>query len=102
MHKSIGKTTIAPSVLNTIARLTTLAVPGVSRLAESKSEQDGVKIEIKDDSIYFDLFVIISSDQNARLVAEEIQARLNRAITEMVGMEVAKINVHIADVDVEA
>ncbi len=102
MNKSIGKTTIAPSVLNTIARLTTLAVPGVSRLAESKSEQDGVRIEIKGDSIIFDLFVIISSDQNARLVAEEIQTRVNRAITEMVGMEVAKINVHIADVDVEA
>ena len=28
-----GKTTIAPSVLNTIVRLTTLETPGVSRMA---------------------------------------------------------------------
>lgn len=101
MDKNLGKTTIAPSVLITIARLTTLSVPGVSRLSESKSNPDGVKIEIKDDLIDLDLFVIISSDQNARLVAEEIQKRVNRAITEMVGMEVAKIDVHITDVDVE-
>ncbi|NLB71445.1 MAG: Asp23/Gls24 family envelope stress response protein [Chloroflexi bacterium] len=101
MDKNLGKTTIAPSVLITIARLTTLSVPGVSRLSESKSIPDGVKIEIKDDLIDLDLFVIISSDQNARLVAEEIQKRVNRAITEMVGMEVAKIDVHITDVDVE-
>ena len=101
MDKNLGKTTIAPSVLITIARLTTLSVPGVSRLSESKSIPDGVKIEIKDNLIDLDLFVIISSDQNARLVAEEIQKRVNRAITEMVGMEVAKIDVHITDVDVE-
>jgi len=35
-------------------------------------------------------------------VAETIQNKVTRAITEMVGMEVAKINVHITDVDIEA
>ena len=102
---TIGKTTIAPSVLSTIAKLTTLAVPGVSRMAEEKlltsSENEGVKVEIKDDQIYFDLSIVIGSDHNARLVAETIQQRVNRAITEMVGMEVAKIDVHIIDVDID-
>jgi uncharacterized alkaline shock family protein YloU len=102
----IGKTTIAPSVLSTIAQLTTLAVPGVSRMAEIKQlsslDNEGIKVDIKDDLIYFDIYIIISSHQNARLVAQTIQRRLNRAITDMVGMEIAKINVHITDVDIEA
>lgn len=105
VENTIGKTTIAPSVLCTIAKLTTLAVPGVSRMAEGKahsSDLDGVKVETRDGSIYLDLFVIMSSDRNARLVAEQVQQRVNRQITEIVGMEVAKINVHITDVDIEA
>ncbi len=103
---NIGKTTIAPTVLSTIAKLTTLEVPGVSRMADSKQlsslDNDGVKLEVKDDLIYLDLYIIISSDHNARLIAETIQQKVKRAITEMVGMEVAHINVHIVDVDIEA
>ncbi|MDD2521569.1 MAG: Asp23/Gls24 family envelope stress response protein [Anaerolineaceae bacterium] len=102
----IGKTTIAPSVLSTIAKLTTLEIPGVSRMAEIKQlsspENEGVKVELKDGSIYLDLYIILSSENNARLVAESIQQRVHRAITEMVGMDVANINVHIVDVDIEA
>ena len=64
--------------------------------------RSGVKVEVKDDLIFLDLYIIISSDHNARLIAESIQQRVRRAITEMVGMEVAKINVHVIDVDIEA
>jgi uncharacterized alkaline shock family protein YloU len=103
---NIGKTTIAPTVLSTIAKLTTLEVAGVSRMADIKQlsspDNEGVKVEVKDDLIYLDLYIIISSDHNARLVAETIQNQVSRAITKMVGMEVAKINVHITDVDIEA
>ncbi len=105
-HAPIGKTTIAPTVLSTIAKLTTLEVPGVSRMADIKQlsslDNEGVKVEVKDDLIYLDLYIIISSDHNARLVSETIQQKVRRSITEMVGMEVAKINVHVIDVDIEA
>ena len=105
-NEPIGKTTIAPSVISTIASLTTLAVPGVSRMSDaiqlSFPENEGVKLEIKDEQIYLDLYVIITSDHNARLLAETIQERVHRAITEMVGMTVARINVHITNVDIEA
>ncbi|MFZ3151557.1 MAG: Asp23/Gls24 family envelope stress response protein [Anaerolineaceae bacterium] len=108
---SLGSTKIAPTVLNTIARLTTLATPGVSRMAPisaasskyaNKTEEEGVKILVKDSLIYVDVYVIINSEENVRLVAEAIQQRVNRAISEMVGMEVASVNVHITDLDIEA
>lgn len=103
----IGKTTIAPSVISTVANLTTLAVPGVSRMSSDAiqltfPESEGVKLEIKDDQINLDLYVIITSEQNARLLAETIQQRVYRAITETFEMEVGRINVHIMNVDIEA
>ena len=73
----LGKTTIAPEVLHTIARLTALGVDGVSRMATSpntinrvanKNDNEGVKIEIKDNTVFVDLFVILKSEENVRVV----------------------------------
>ncbi len=103
-----GKTTIAPEVLVTIARLTTLSVPGVSRLADFPSEVDrffnrgiseGVKITVENDKVYVDLYVILKRDINVRDVSRAIQSQVGRAISEMVGMEVGKINIHVEDIE---
>jgi len=106
-----GKTTIAPEVLVSIARLTALSVPGVSRLADAdvlesvnrffKREQvnEGVKITVENNTVYADLFVIIEHDMNVREVSRTIQSRVARAITEMVGMEVGRVNIHVEDIE---
>ena len=53
-----GKTTIAPEVLLTIARLSTLGIPGVNRMAmvpggvhwiPKRSQAEGIRIEIEDE-----------------------------------------------------
>lgn len=108
--KPSGTTTIAPSVLNTIVRLTTLETPGVSRMASvvfpssrsARTDNEGVKIMVKDSVIYVDVYVVINGEENVRVVAEAIQQRVTRAISEMVGMDVACVNVHVTDVDLEA
>ena len=103
-----GKTTIAPDVLVTIARLTTLGVPGVSRLAPTpdsmdrifkKGANEGVIITVENNIVYVDLFVILQQDINVREVGRLIQNKVNRAISEMVGMEVGKVNIHVEDID---
>jgi len=103
-----GKTTIAPEVLVTIAKLTALSVPGVSRLAPtpseverifSRSSSEGIKIVVENDLVYADIYVIIQADFNVRDVSHAIQSQVARAISEMVGMEVGKINVHVEDID---
>ncbi|MGB9668748.1 MAG: Asp23/Gls24 family envelope stress response protein [Anaerolineales bacterium] len=103
-----GKTTIAPDVLLTIARLSCLNVEGVSRMATtskpinrllSKSVKDGVQVEVEDDTVYLDLYVILKSDVNVREVSRMIQQEVTRAISEMVGMQVGKVNIHIEDID---
>ncbi len=108
-EKTSGRTTIAPEVLLTIARLTTLNVPGVSRMSTvpggvnrlfNKGMGEGVRIDIQeDDTVYADLYVILKSEVNMRDVSRMIQQRVARAISEMVGMQVGRVNVHIEDVD---
>lgn len=103
-----GKTTIAPDVLVTIARLTTLSVPGVSSLAVGpgdvnrlfkKGDNQGVRINVENNAVYADLYVILKKDVNVRDVCRSIQNQVARAISEMVGMEVGKVNVHVEDID---
>jgi uncharacterized alkaline shock family protein YloU len=105
-----GKTTIAPDVLTTIARLATLSIEGVARLSTAPSDvnqffkrgftvNEGVRIEVENDTVYADLYVIMKHDVNVREVSHQIQAQVARAISEMVGMEVGKVNIHVEDID---
>lgn len=103
-----GKTTVAPEVLLNIARLTILDVSGVSRMGNipsgfnrllKRGYGEGVRIDIKNDVVYADLHVILQADVNIRDVSRQIQRSVNRAIAEMVGMRVGRVNVHIEDID---
>lgn len=108
-NSSQGTTTIAPEVLLTIAQLTTLKVNGVSRLSHVQSgvnqllkrvqKREGVMIELEDDVVHADIFVIMNNDVNVRDVSHNIQYEVSRAITEMVGMTVGRVNIHIEDID---
>ncbi len=108
--KLAGKTTIAPDVLLTIARLTALSVPGVSRLSAipggfdrffRHGDNEGVRITVENNVVYIDLYVILQKDLNVRDISRSVQAQVARAISEMVGMEVGRVNIHIEDIDYE-
>ncbi|MDI6695262.1 MAG: Asp23/Gls24 family envelope stress response protein [Anaerolineales bacterium] len=103
-----GKTTIAPEVLLTIAQLTTLKTPGVSRMSNvpggvnrlfRREYGEGVRIDIRDDVVYIDLHIILKKDMNIRDVSRQVQRNVARAISEMVGMPVGRVNIHVEDID---
>lgn len=105
------KTTVAPEVLTTIASLSALEVAGVSRFAEvtggvnrlfKRGTSNGVRIEAKDNIVFVDLHLILKQDINIREVSRNVQQNVTRAIQEMVGMDVAEVNVHIEDIDYSA
>lgn len=108
-NQAPGKTTIAPEVLLTIARLNALSVLGVSRLSTAPGDvnqfltrgtNEGVKISVENGVVYVEIYVILKSNNNVREVSHAIQAKVSRAISEMVGMEVGKVNIHVEDIDV--
>ncbi len=103
-----GKTTVSPDVLLNIASLTTLNVKGVSRMSQTpgginrllhrSQYSNGVHIDIEDNIVNAEIFVILKNNLNIRQVSREIQKEVARAISEMVGMEVGKIHIHIEDI----
>jgi uncharacterized alkaline shock family protein YloU len=108
IHQAKGKTTIAPEVLLTITRLTTLSVPGVSRMSSvtggvnhffQRGISEGVRLHVKDDIVSADLYLVLWNDLNIKDVSQKIQQQVSRAITEMVGMEVGRVNIHVEDID---
>lgn len=103
-----GRTTIAPDVLVTIVKLTVASISGVSRLAPvpgrinrlfNHEASDGVDIFVENNTVYADVYVIFKRDINVRDVSRVIQNQVARAVKEMVGMEVGKVNVHVEDID---
>ena len=78
-----GATMIAPDVLLTIARLSTLTIPGVSRLSPIRGgvnrlfrrspSHSGVRIYLKDHTIDADIYVILMAGYNIRQVSRDIQ-----------------------------
>jgi uncharacterized alkaline shock family protein YloU len=60
---------------------------------------EGVQISVENNTVYADLYVILSRDVNVREVSRTIQYKVARAISEMVGMEVGKVNIHVEDID---
>lgn len=103
-----GKTTIAPEVLLRIVQLSALNVPGVSKMSTlpsgvnrlfNRGYGEGVQIDIQDDLVSVDLFLVLARDTNIRDVSRRVQREVERAVTEMVGMQVRRINIHVEDMD---
>lgn len=105
-----GKTTVSPDVLISIAKLSALGVNGVSRMAPvsggvnrlfRKGANEGVRIEIEEDIVYTDIYLVLKQDVNMREVSRNVQRQVTRAIQEMVGMDVGHVDIHIEDIDYE-
>jgi uncharacterized alkaline shock family protein YloU len=110
MEQALGTVTIHPTVLTTVARLTSLATPGVARMSDEwrlnmermlgrPGRGSGVGLSVQEDSVTIDLYVVADPEANLLHLGQILQGEVSRAIQEMVGMEVAAVNVHIQDVD---
>jgi uncharacterized alkaline shock family protein YloU len=104
----IGKTTISPEVLVSIALLATMSVEGVSRMSAvprdintlfKKGLAEGVALTVEDNIVYTEICVILKKGVKVREVCKQIQNQVSRSISEMVGMEVGRVNVHVEDID---
>ena len=106
-HPAYGATTIAPGVLITIAKMTALSVDGVANVAPipggvnrwfRRGETEGVRLHVDENAVAVDLHLILESDTDVRAVCRKVQSEVARAIEDMVGMEVQRIDVHVEDI----
>ncbi len=104
MDESLGTVVIAPDVLVSVARLTTLAMPGVAHLSPTGvravfgKDTGGVRVSIEDDQVTIDVRIVVEHGTSMLQLSQKLQAKIARAIQDIVGMDVAAVNVYIADV----
>ena len=107
MAQAQGKTTIDPGVLVEISKLAALSIPGVTGFLQnaknaagflSKSSAPGIKIDVENNMVYVELYLTLSNDVDLFETSQEVQEKVSRSISEMVGMDVGHINIHIEDI----
>jgi len=108
MYEALGKVTIAPTVLTTIVRLTTLEQRGVRRLVPvplkvrgflpGGATEEGIRVEVTEAGVEVEVHIVADASENMLQLGSALQNNITRAITEMVGMAVARVDVHIDDV----
>lgn len=113
VNERLGTVRIAPQVLATIARLAALEVDGVVRMHRDLGEDvdrlfkglaggEGVSVDVIDDAVTINLSLVGAPNVNLYNVGRKVQARVARAITDMVGMPILAVNVHFVEIELPA
>jgi len=102
-----GKITLAPEVLLDIIRQAALYTDGVVRMASIPPRVDrifrrivsgdGIEMEIKEDSVSIDLYLIVREVDLLEL-SHQVQKEVMRSMDKLVGLTVNAVNVHIEDI----
>jgi uncharacterized alkaline shock family protein YloU len=109
MDEPLGEVTIAPNVLTTIVRQTSLEQRGVTRLTAIppkmrgrvgtvRAADDGVFVAVTEQGVRVEVHLAAENGINLLKLGETLQASITRAIEEMVCMTVASVDVYIDDV----
>jgi uncharacterized alkaline shock family protein YloU len=107
-YESIGRIEVAPEVLVTIARYAVQHVEGVAQLAQVPADiarlfqrglrQDGILLDLSENNVRFNIYVIMAPHVNLLETSRTIQTAVTEAIETMVGISVTTVNVFVEDV----
>ena len=109
---STGKTVIVDSVVAKVAGMAAREVPGVHALGGgaarmlgtlreavgAKDLAQGVQVEVGETEVAADISIVVDYPEPLQRVADEVRIAVGQAITELVGMQVARIDVTVVDV----
>lgn len=107
-----GKTVIVDPVVAKVAGIAAASVPGVHALGGgaarvignirqvvgAKDHAQGVSVEVGETEVAADIDIQVDYPEQLQRVASNVRAAVHQAITELVGMKVAEINVTVVDV----
>lgn len=110
--ETVGTVQIADEVVAIIAGLAATEVEGVASMAGNitnelvgklgmKRLQKGVKVEVAEGIVSVDLNINIRYGYSIPKASAKVQKKVKSAIENMTGLEVADVNVNIADVDMQ-
>lgn len=111
-----GKTTIEDGVVAKIAGIAAREVPGVYALGggaarmvgairdalNTKDLSQGIAVEVGEKQVAVDVTIVAEYPVALQKVADEVRASIYRAMSTLVGMDVAEVNVTVNDVHIPA
>lgn len=111
-----GRTTIEDAVVAKIAGIAAREVPGVFALGGGAARvvgairdalnnadlSQGIRVEVGETQVAVDITIVAEYPVSLQKVADDVRAAVHRAMVELVGMEVAEVNVTVNDVHIPA
>ncbi|KIU03716.1 Asp23/Gls24 family envelope stress response protein [Frigoribacterium sp. MEB024] len=109
-----GRTVVADGVVAKVAGIAAREVPGVFALGGGTARAfgalrdvigttdlgQGVRVEVGETQVAADVTIVVEYPAPMHTVAEQVRAAVARTIEQLVGMEVAEVNVAIDDVHI--
>ncbi len=109
-----GKTTIEDAVVAKIAGIAAREVDGVYALGGGAARMmgairdalnttdlaQGISVEVGETQVAVDVTIVAEYPVSLQKVADQVRAAIDRAMVELVGMEVAEVNVTVNDVHI--
>ena len=110
----LGKTTIVDPVVAKIAGIAASEVPGVYALGGgaarvlgnireavgAKDHGQGVRVEVGETQVAADVSIVVEYPLPMSRIADDVRASVADAIEQLVGMQVAEVNVAVVDVHI--
>lgn len=107
-----GKISFANDVVAVIAGLATIDVEGIAgmsggvvegftELLGRKNLSKGVKVEVGEEEVAVDVYIVVEYGCIINEVAKEVQSAIKNAIETMTGLNVVEVNVYIQGVNIE-
>ena len=99
-----ARVSISPDTIKDIARLSTLATPGVVGLADSPANMlqraafKGVEVTMVNEIASISLHVTATTDQSLMALGNQIKHNVAEAVAEIAGIKIESINVAFEDV----
>jgi uncharacterized alkaline shock family protein YloU len=112
MYTKLGKVEISPEVIEVITSLAAAEVEGVatmrgnfaSGVAEKlgrKSHGKGVKVDLAEDGISVDVFVVMNYGVSIPDVARKIQDNIHQTLKTMTAIDLNAVNIHVVGIQLE-
>lgn len=109
----LGTVEIAPEVIEVITGIASTEVDGLfamrgnfaSGVAErfgKTAHSKGVKVELTDNGILIDLYVILNFGVSIPQVAQNLQSSIRQTLKSMTALEIDEINVHVVGIQMDS
>ncbi|WP_026906651.1 Asp23/Gls24 family envelope stress response protein [Paucisalibacillus globulus] len=107
-----GKVEISPEVLEVIAGIAASEIEGLANMRGNfatgvverfgkKSHSKGVKVELTDEGILIDLYVVLEYGVSIPEVAQKIQGNIRQTLKNMTSLEISEVNIHVVGLQME-